>query len=84
MKTSCARWVTRERLRDLAAAHAEPSGCAVASETLRSPALGNASAPWWIVRTEVLREVRAEAVSARCFTASGELAAEARQASAHQ
>jgi len=63
--------VIREGLRGLAAGQAEASGWAVAWETLRSPALGNASSPWGIVWTEVLREVRAEAVSARYCTAPG-------------
>jgi hypothetical protein len=63
--------VIREGLRGLAAGQAEASGWAVAWETLRSPALGDASSPWGIVWTEVLREVRAEAVSARYCTAPG-------------
>ena len=63
--------VIREGLRGLAAGQAEASGWAVAWETLRLPALGDASSPWGVVWTAVLREVRAEAVSARYCTAPG-------------
>ena len=60
--------VVAEGLRGLAAWQAEASGWAVAWEMLRSPGLRDARSPWGVVWTVVLREVRAEAISAQYCT----------------
>ena len=60
--------VVAEGLRGLAAWQAEASGWAAAWETLRSPGLRDARSPWGVLWTVVLREVRAEVMSAHYCT----------------